>query len=146
MTIETDRPAAVSLGAFALSAVISVAAAISPAQAQSGNRAIDAFANSRYTYCDAKLIGALMGTSIYRGKVTIGQKILNGIGSNMPVVLAESRANGNRCEWEDTGFTYEDAEVLADIWGLSTPYQAKLKVARYATNGQTRIVNRALGF
>ncbi|RYG36971.1 MAG: hypothetical protein EON93_04355 [Burkholderiales bacterium] len=137
-----SRPA--GLSALALTAAISAVVSPAPAQAQDG-RAITTFSRSQYNYCDAKLIGALFQVGTVGGKVAIGQKIQNGIGSNIPLVLRESRAGGNRCAFEDTEFTYEDAEILAGVWGLNTPYQAKLKVARYATNGQTGIVRRALG-
>jgi hypothetical protein len=144
MTIDHNFFAPYGLSALALTAAVSVVVSAAPAEAQDG-RAMAAFSRSQYTYCDAKLIGALMRVSVMGGKVMIGQKILNGIGSNMPLMLRESRTAGNRCNFEDTEFSYEDAEVLAEVWGLSTPYQAKLKVARYVTNSQTGIVRSALG-
>jgi hypothetical protein len=112
-----------------------------PAQAESYR---DTYASSGYTYCDAKLIGDLWGISVDAAKVQIGQKIRNGIGGNIPSVLRLSRQAGNECSWEDTGYSYEDAEALAQLWATDTPYDAKLKVARYMTNGQRAIVERAL--
>jgi hypothetical protein len=66
------------------------------------------------------------------------------VGGNIPGVLRLSRQDGNECSWEDTGYSYEDAEKLAQLWATDTPYDAKLKVARYMTNGQRYIVERAL--
>ena len=35
--------------------------------------------------------------------------------------------------------------TLAGVWGLKDPYDAKLKVALYYTNGESAIVLAALG-
>ena len=117
-----------------------------PAQAMpQQQREYDAFFSSRYNYCDAKLVGALYGQDAAGGKVIIGQKILNGIGTNVPVVLRESRGDGNVCDWEDTGLEYSDAQVLAETWGFSDPYEAKLKAADLFTNGREQQVRNGLG-
>jgi hypothetical protein len=118
-----------------------------PAQAMpQQQREYDAFFSSRYNYCDARLVGALYGQDVEGGKVIIGQKILNGIGTNVPVVLRESRNDGNVCEWEDTGLSYSDAQVLAQTWGFSDPYEAKLKAADLFTNGREQQVCNGLGY
>ena len=105
--------------------------------------AFTAFADSPYTYCDAKLVAGLWSISIEQAKVEIGQKIINGYGENIPGLLAAARES-NACGWEDTGHSYEDAVTLAGIWGLKDPYDAKLKVAQYYTNGESAIVLAAL--
>lgn len=115
------------------------------AQAKPQEREYEAFFASRYNYCDAKLVGALYGQDVEGGKVIIGQKILNGIGENVPVVLRESRAQGAVCDWEDTGLSYADAQVLAQTWGFADPYQAKLKAADLFTNGREQQVRNGLG-
>lgn len=117
-----------------------------PAQAApQQQREYDAFFSSRYNYCDAKLVGALYGQDAAGGKVIIGQKILNGIGTNVPVVLRESRGYGNACDWEDTGLSYADAQVLAETWGFEDPYEAKLKAADLFTRGREQQVRNGLG-
>lgn len=142
MNISVCGASAKRLGAILmLSSSLTIVALAQPAQAGD----IDRFASSGYTYCDAKLLGALFNKSVDDAKLLIGEKIRNGIGSNIPLVLRESRQDGNSCSWEDTGYSYEDAEQLAQLWGLAQPYDAKLKVARYVTRGQSRIVDRALG-
>ncbi len=103
------------------------------------------FFASGYIYCDAKLVAEFWGDDIGETKVTIGLKILNGLGSAVPDILNLSRQAGHSCEWSDTGYTYADAERLASIWGLAEPYQAKLRVESYVTNGQASIVDQALG-
>lgn len=104
----------------------------------------DTFFSSGYTYCDAKMMGALYGEDADGGKVIIGQKIINGIESNIRVTLAQSRREGNTCEWEDTGLSYDDALVMADVWGFDDPYDAKLKAARLYTQGRSQQVSNAL--
>ncbi|CAL1692080.1 hypothetical protein MMB232_02236 [Brevundimonas subvibrioides] len=113
-----------------------------PAAAQD---AYATFFSSGYTYCDAKMMGALYGQDADGGKVIIGQKVSNGIGSNIRVTLAESRRLGNTCEWEDTGLSYNDALVMAEVWGFDDPYDAKLKAARLYTQGRSQQVANALG-
>ena len=104
----------------------------------------DTFFSSGYTYCDAKMMGALYGEDADGGKVIIGQKIINGIESNIRVTLAQSRREGNTCEGEDTGLSYDDALVMADVWGFDDPYDAKLKAARLYTQGRSQQVSNAL--
>lgn len=104
------------------------------------------FFASGYQYCDAKLVSDFWGGyGIGESKLAVGNKILNGLASAVPEILQLSRNAGHRCEWIDTGYSYSDAEQLAQVWGLPQPYDAKLKVARLVTNGQRDIVERALG-
>ena len=91
--------------ALLMSSAVALVVFGQPAQAMPQQREYDAFFSSRYNYCDARLVGALYGQDADGGKVIIGQKILNGIGTNVPVVLRESRNDGNVCEWEDTGLS-----------------------------------------
>lgn len=148
MTTKTMSPRArrVAIGLF-LSTALSTVVAMQPVSAQlhAEGPAIDAFSNSEYTYCDAKLIGDLWGMTPWQGKIEIGSKFINGISRNLPAVLAESRANGNSCAWEDTGYSYEDAVALARVWGFSDSYQAKLQTALLLTNGQGIVVDQMLG-
>ena len=103
------------------------------------------YADSGYTYCDAKLMGAIYGEDPYQGKLIIGQKIANGIGSNIPLMLRDSRNRGNRCEWVDVPHSYDDAVALGNYWGVSTS-QAKAKAATFYTNGQSGAVTDALRY
>lgn len=145
MTTMIPAPARRLSAALLMSSAVALVVFGQPARAMPQQREYDAFFSSRYNYCDAKLVGALYGQDADGGKVIIGQKILNGIGTNVPVVLRESRNDGNVCEWEDTGLSYSDAEVLARTWGFSDPYQAKLKAADLFTNGRAQQVRNGLG-
>jgi hypothetical protein len=104
----------------------------------------DVFSGSPYTYCDAKLLGHLWGMDTLSAKTQIGQKIMNGLGGNIPGFLVQARHTGATCAWIDTGYTYNDAVALSKVWGVS-PDGAKSKIVNYVTNGQSSIVNRVLG-
>ncbi|BCW87268.1 hypothetical protein sos41_03970 [Alphaproteobacteria bacterium SO-S41] len=103
----------------------------------------EAFANSSYTYCDAKLISELWTIGIGDAKATIGYKLRNGYGDLIPPILVEARQS-HACTWADTGYGYEDAVALAKVWGVKEE-AAKLKAAKYYTNGESAVVERALG-
>jgi hypothetical protein len=133
------------MAALLMSTALAGVAMAPPAFAQSRQQAYNAFARSGHTYCDAKLVGALWDMTPEQGKVEIGLKYLNRISENVAYVLAESRAIGHRCEWEDTGLSYRDAQIMASVWGLQSPYQAKMKAAMHYTNGDSYIVDNALG-
>ena len=133
------------MAALLMSTALAGTAMAQPAFAQSQQRALNAFFSSGYTYCDAKLVGALWDMNPGQGKVEIGLKFLNRISENVDGVLAQSRAVGHRCDWEDLGLSYEDAQRMASVWGLNTPYQAKMKAAMHYTNGNSYIVDNALG-
>jgi hypothetical protein len=102
------------------------------------DREVQAYADSTYSYCDAKMVGALWGWDAYQGKVRIGNKILYGIEHVIEQDLANSRQRGNSCSFEDTDFTYEDAQRLSNAWGgrLSV-WDAKTKIAAFVTAGQS---------
>lgn len=100
---------------------------------------------SGYVYCDAKILGAFWGQGIGETKATVGWKILNGLGPNVPQILVHARNAGHACDWSDTGHTYADAERLAHVWGLADPYEAKLQAAQFYTGGRSDVVLQALG-
>ena len=111
---------------------------------QTGAQQQAAFAQSGFTYCDAKLVAAVWGTTVLKGKAVIGRKILNGIGDDVQRVLSEARQS-YACTFEDTPHTYDDAVYLAGIWGSPDPYTAKLTVAQLYTDGDSQTVVEALG-
>jgi hypothetical protein len=112
-------------------------------QEQTGAQQQAAFAQSEFTYCDAKLVAAVWGTTVLKGKAVIGRKILNGIGDDVQRVLVQARQS-YACTFEDTPHTYQDAVRLAQAWGSADPYQAKLIVAQLYTDGDSQTVREAL--
>lgn len=112
---------------------------IEPAQANS-----NAFFNAGFNYCDAKLIASYWGMGIGQAKASAGQKILAGNTGNVKAVMQASRNQGNRCGFEDTGLTYDDAATLAAFWGWNDVGQMKSKIASYYTDGQDGVITNAL--
>lgn len=102
-----------------------------------------AFDASDYTYCDAKLIAAGIAESVEGGKIRIGGKILTGTADQLPGRLAGARQYAS-CTWADTQHSYDDAEVLAGVWGLADANVAKDKVAKLYTQGRSAEVLAAL--
>jgi hypothetical protein len=82
------------------------------------------FASSKYTYCDAKLLASLWKQSVSDAKATMGKKL--GRKDGVPVIdraLGDARKNAFkaklRCDYDEAGFSYDDAEKLAKIWKKS---------------------------
>jgi hypothetical protein len=130
--------------ALGLSSSLALAAAAIGESARAGD-SHDVFNSSAYTFCDAKLVGALYGKSPWDGKAIIGQKISNGIGDSVSAIRAESLRNGHHCDWADTSYDYDDAVALARIWRLGSPEEAKAKITWLANLGREKDVDRALG-
>jgi len=130
--------------ALLVSASAGTLAIAAPASAQEQAN-FERYNNSGYTYCDAKLIGAAFGEDPWQGKLIIGQKIANGIGSNIPFMLDQSRQQGNACDWSDLPHSFDDAVALGNYWGVDTS-QAKAKAASFYTGGQAGAVTDALRY
>jgi len=134
--------------ALFLTTALSTVTVNSPASAQyafTTDQAFDAFFASEYNYCDAKMVGLLWNQDVVGGKVTIGQKILNGIPDDVPFLLNESRAALNKCEWADTGYSYDDAEQLARAWNIGSVAEAKWTIAMKMTDGYSNLLRQTLG-
>lgn len=114
-----------------------------PAFAQSENDYIRAFGFSDYTYCDAKLVGNVWSMTPYEGKIQIGMKIVGGFDENLGPLLSSARRQGYACEWADTGLSYDNAEDLAGVWGITT-WDAKARAARMFTMGQSTRIRELL--
>ncbi len=133
------------MAALMLSASAGSMVAATPALAQeiSETDRFNLYAESSYNYCDATMVGKYFNTDPYEGKLLIGVKIHNGIGTNIPWILNESRTAGNTCGWQDLPHSYDDAVTLGTYWGVE-PYQAKAKAASFYTSGQSGVVTGAL--
>ncbi|MBI1340965.1 TIR domain-containing protein [bacterium] len=103
------------------------------------------FFASGYAYCDAKLIGAYWNMDIGETKALVGRKIMSGLAANIPGILRFARQSGTQCDFVDAGYAYEDAERLAQLWGLASVWDAKVKIGALATAGQRARLVAALG-
>ena len=92
----------------------------------------EAFFASKYDWCHAKMISkAYSLNSVYEAKVWIGDILSSGdlglLQAKMAFAQGQAEANPqNQCAFEETRFTYKDAETLASMWSVST---AEAKVA-----------------
>jgi len=99
---------------------------------------------SRYTYCDAKLIAAHWKQSIERSKAFIGGKIAlkNTVAIDNTLVGARAAQKGNpaaRCSFAEAGFSYDDAQKLAKLWNIGVP-QAKVRAEdKILAGGEARV-------
>ncbi|MFZ1743678.1 MAG: hypothetical protein WAT93_12545 [Pontixanthobacter sp.] len=143
-TITTRRRTKLALGLFLTSALSTVGASQPVLAYEPQQQAYDVFFASRYTYCDAVMIGKLWGIDTGDAKAQIGEKILTGIGDNIPEVLELSRQAGNQCEWSDLTYDYDDAERINQLWGLGGVDEAKTKIQLLASGGNQSWVDAAL--
>jgi hypothetical protein len=118
----------------------------SAAQVGSTGQAENVYAASVFNFCDAKMLADFWDVDVSRSKVLIGQQILADGGAGIPEKLRQSRQAGNRCEWGDLHYDYDDAAKIAQIWTLGGgANEAKSKIAMLATAGMQNWVDAALG-
>lgn len=107
-----------------------------------------AFFSSTYTYCDAKVLAAFWGTGVTESKERIGRKLRKKNRDTVERSLARGRTAvvdepTKRCTFDETGFTYADAEKLGRYWKKSTE-DAKTLVERKVTMGGEKVVKDIL--
>jgi hypothetical protein len=115
------------------------------------NDEIRAFGFSQYGYWDARVLAEFWGSSVLESKARIGRKLNWGGESKayLQQVLLDARlkALGRVDElklYADSGFGYDDAVVLADFWGDSSPWDTKLRIERNLIMGDDEAVRTAL--
>jgi len=111
--------------------------------------ALDAFWEGQYTYCDAKVLASYWGQSIFETKARAGEKLLRGelgvVKDQLSLARNQAQKKGEpTCSFHEEGYTYDDAELLAQSWGKPTPWDAKLKINRLLMNGQNATIQQTL--
>lgn len=110
----------------------------------SADQFTDAYDASPYMFCDAVMVGVLYGVNGIEGKSKIGANILQGGGiPEVERLLAQARAGGVQCNFEDTGYQYNDAAILAGVWIVNVD-QAKAKIAQIVSSGDRGVLDRVL--
>ena len=109
---------------------------------------LNAFFNSGYSYCDAKVLAAYWKVDITAAKARIGGAESHGSPARLAKQLKAARKatkGGKRhaCEFYETSYTYEDASALAGAWGVDIE-QAKTRIARQTTLGHTAKLDNKL--
>lgn len=122
-----------------------------PATMQSSQTDVEirTFWESSYRFCDARLLAMYWGEDVYSAKATIGRKVGWGdwetIENNLAGARQMAQARGiGRCSFAESEFTYEDAALLADVWGLLDPIEAKSRIEVALFNGQGQQVRDLL--
>jgi hypothetical protein len=103
----------------------------------------DRYAASGYVYCDAVILGSYWGESVDEAKATIGRKIGWGNDEVLATDLQSAIDNGERCSFADIEFVYEDAEALAQLWGVSVD-DAKAALADKVSTGYTELAQQVV--
>jgi hypothetical protein len=113
------------------------------------DKAYEAFhAQTKYTYCDAHMIGKLWGKSLSDGKVAIGAKLAAKKKTALVKLVADARKNAKkkpeaRCSFYDAGFSYDDAMLLGKLW-KKDPSDVKSLVPEKLALGQEAALNATL--
>ena len=113
--------------------------------------ALDKYALEEYNYCDSKVLAAFWGHKNSRdAKVRLGQKMLRWGPDDGAVIMDDARAEALAsraelpCTYEDGGFTYKDAELLAKYWGTKDLSDAKVKMDTMMVQGSEDLINSDL--
>lgn len=86
---------------------------VAAAQTTNEDKAIEAFFNAGYAWCDAKVLSQLWNNDPITAKVWAGEKIQRGDQAVLDEVLGQAFAQF-RC---NVAFDMNDAEQLASVWG-----------------------------
>lgn len=108
------------------------------------DKALDAFFNSPFSYEDAERLAQLWSQpDAYAGKKLIGAKILSG-NKHLVAKLFKGSARSEEEKWLDTFFnssyTYDDADLLSQLWSLSSVYEGKKLIGAKLLNGLEKLL------
>ena len=117
------------------------------AAASRASAAARRFFDSAYCYCDARVLSALWGGSVWDAKVTMGRKIGWGNQSILDSELVRARqaavGRGETCEFMETNYTYDDAVALGSFWQVPVS-DAKARIGKLMINGKQKQLSAAL--
>lgn len=115
-------------------------------------QAANKFWDFGYNYCDAMVMAAFWKQEQpYEAKVTIGHKLWHLGQEQTEIVLREGRAEALKkaddrlpTYYDDGGYSYEDAELLAEYWGTEDVYESKITMSRLLIGGHEKVLKSAL--
>ncbi|MCB1178945.1 MAG: hypothetical protein KDK36_15275 [Leptospiraceae bacterium] len=107
---------------------------------------INAFSSSKYNYDDAEQLSYFWGlSSPWDAKLKIGSLILSKNETVIERALTEKKDHDRQFEtYSNSKFSYDDAVLLAEFWGLSDPWDAKLKIGKNIINGNEEDIKKQL--
>ena len=114
-----------------------VAPSYPPATAE--DKAISAFFDAGYDTADAELLATLYGVpgDLSQAKVTAGSKLL--AGGTLPVEPGQTAwsvsDDAARLAYFNNGYDYDDAVLLAQVWSLADPWDAKANAGHKLLDG-----------
>lgn len=105
---------------------------------------LELFFNSDYTLCDAHFVSKTFGFDLKDSKVYIGQKIAWGTTDILEGDLQRARQRGWddrtwRCQFYQTGYTYDDARMLAQMWQVDVS-DAKVRIEDKILSGNEWVI------
>ena len=73
----------------------------------------------------------------------VKQALTNASNNQAPVVNQSSEEQQSNA-YSNSKYTYDDAVLLADFWGKTTPWEAKLKIGRLLINNEAATIEQAI--
>jgi hypothetical protein len=111
----------------------------------------DAYISSDYDYYDAAVLADFWDATIEQAKARIGRKLKWGISDQavLDQMLVDARVQALKSVedlnmFSASGYSYDDAQALADFWGDQSAYDAKLRIERNLIMGNYNVVSQAL--
>ncbi|OQY56552.1 MAG: hypothetical protein DRR08_07560 [Candidatus Parabeggiatoa sp. nov. 2] len=112
---------------------------------QQGQQESEAFWNSKYTYDDAELLAEYWGKSTWDAKLKIARLLVSGDDAAIQKDLQQAKAEQQQWNaYSNSKYTYDDAAVLAEYWGKSEAWDAKLKIGSLLVSGDEAAIQKAL--
>ena len=116
------------------------------------DQAVNKFFNFGYNYCDAKVLASYWNQEDpYEMKITMGHKLWNQTEKDIDELVRTARsealqkADGNLpAYYDDGGYSYDDAELLAGYWGSADTYESKMTMSRLLIGGHDKVLKAAL--
>ncbi len=117
----------------------------SPLSSQESSRALDAYFNAGYNYDDAMQLAQLWkmpADDALQVKTTAGEKLLAGQAlpikpGSTPASSSDAAQTADVNAFFNSGYTYDDALKLAQLWSSADAYHAKITGGAKLLAGQT---------
>jgi hypothetical protein len=97
----------------------------------------DEFFNSGYAYCDARVLAAAWEMDPYDAKISAAKRILGGDKLELDFKKGTKQMRKRRevCDFWETGWYTGDAELLAQVWGITLD-ESKARIGRDVAQGR----------
>lgn len=110
------------------------------------------FLDFGYNYCDAKVLAKYWKQrDPYDAKITMGQKLWNLSADDSDQIVRDARAEALKksdknlpAYFDDGGYTYDDAKLLAGYWGSEDTRESKMTMSRLLIGDHDKVIKAAL--